>query len=65
MRTDTGALLHTSDVARILGVAETTVYLWERKGRLRALRTSRGVRLFDPREIERVARERHSKLVSE
>jgi excisionase family DNA binding protein len=41
----------TSEVAQILHVSEGTVRLWERVGRLRAVRTARGVRLFDRDEV--------------
>lgn len=41
----------TSTAAHILRVSEGTVRLWERTGRLRAVKTSRGVRLFDRAEV--------------
>ena len=50
--------LLTSEVARILDVSPETVRLWERLGRLPALKTARGVRIFDRRDVERLARER-------
>lgn len=54
------ALLLTGDVARILEVSPDTVRALERLGRLPALKTKRGVRLFDRRDVERLrlARER-------
>lgn len=55
-----GAALLTGDVARILEVSPDTVRLWERQGRLPALRTVRGVRLFDRRDVERLATERRA-----
>jgi excisionase family DNA binding protein len=48
----------TTEAAHILAVSAETVRLWERAGRLPALRTSGGVRLFDRRDVERLARER-------
>ena len=54
------ALITTSQAARILGVAEVTVRGWERAGRLQAIRTGHGVRLFDVEEIERLAIEREA-----
>jgi len=51
-------LVFTSEAARILEVSPETVRLWERAGKLAALRVSGGVRLFERSEIEKVARER-------
>ncbi len=50
--------LTTTDAARIAGVAANTIRLWERLGRLPALRTASGVRLFARADVERVAAER-------
>ena len=50
--------LLTSEAARILGVAPQTLRLWEKLGHVKALKTAAGVRLFDPRDIERLARQR-------
>jgi excisionase family DNA binding protein len=47
-----------SEVSRELGVAASTVREMERDGRLKALRTSRGVRLFDASEIAKIAAQR-------
>ena len=58
------APLLTSEVARINAVAPETVRLWERSGRLRAVKTAGGVRLFDRRDVERLAREREAKRVT-
>jgi DNA-binding transcriptional MerR regulator len=44
----------------MLHVSPETVRLWERSGHLRALRTEGGVRLFDRRDVERLAREREA-----
>jgi excisionase family DNA binding protein len=50
----------SGEAAQILDVSVDTVRLWERQGRLRALKTTHGVRLFDRQEVERLARERQS-----
>lgn len=52
--------LLTSEVARILEVSSETVRVWERLGRLPALKTGRGVRLFDRGDVERLAAERRA-----
>lgn len=51
-------LLTPGDVARICVVSPDTVRLWERKGKLRGLRTESGIRLFRRRDVERLAAER-------
>jgi len=51
-------LLLTSDVARILSVSPDRVRALERLGQLPALKTENGVRLFDRRDVERLANER-------
>lgn len=43
--------LLTSEVARLLDVSPETIRLWERLGRLPAIKTERGVRLFDRRDV--------------
>lgn len=48
----------TTEAARLLRVSAETIRLWERQGRLPAIKTERGVRLFDRRDVERLARER-------
>ena len=60
MNSDTTLLL-TSDAAYILKVAPDTVRYLERTGRLRAWKTSRGVRLFDKRDVDRLALERQAR----
>ena len=50
-------LLTVGDVARRLQVMPDTVRELERRGRLRALRTEGGVRLFRKADIERFAQE--------
>jgi excisionase family DNA binding protein len=47
-------VLLTSEAARVLGVSPDTVRLWERIGRLPAVKTDRGVRLFNRADVERV-----------
>jgi excisionase family DNA binding protein len=46
--------LTISTAARILGVAESTVRQMERRGRLPAIRTETGVRLFRRGDCERI-----------
>ncbi len=48
----------TTEAAHVLGVSPETVRAWERLGRLPALKTARGVRLFDRLDVERLACER-------
>lgn len=48
----------TSEAARILDVSPETIRTWERTGRLPAVRTRKGMRLFDRRDVERLAQER-------
>jgi DNA-binding transcriptional MerR regulator len=50
--------LLTATVARIHGVTPATVRYWERSGKLRAVRTEDGVRLFAREDVEQLARER-------
>jgi excisionase family DNA binding protein len=51
----------TNEAAVILGVSAETVRFWERTGRLPAVKTSGGVRLFNRCDIERLASEREAK----
>jgi excisionase family DNA binding protein len=53
-------LLTAGDVAKLIRVAPSTVRLWAETGRLSAIRTAGGVRLFDRLEVERFAREREA-----
>jgi excisionase family DNA binding protein len=39
-------LILTSEAANLIGVSANTIRYWERTGRLPALKTSHGVRLF-------------------
>ena len=57
-------LVLSGEAARILNVSVDTVRLWERLGRLPALKTATGVRLFDRRDVERLARARGGPEVS-
>ena len=57
--------LTTSDTARILNRAGATVLYYERTGRLKAIRTQGGMRLFERSDVERLARQLHSKKISD
>ena len=48
----------TGDVARVLDVSTRRVQQLEAEGVLRAVRTPRGLRLFDPLEVEALRRQR-------
>ena len=50
----------TTEAAHILKVSPETIRHWERIGILPAVKTERGVRLFDRRDVEQLARERQS-----
>lgn len=50
--------LTVSTVARILNAASETVRAWERAGKLPAIRTASGVRLFLAVDVERFAIQR-------
>ena len=63
MKTRSCPLL-TSEAARILKVSPQTLRLWERLGRIDALKTAAGVRIFDPRDVERLAQEREARQAS-
>jgi DNA-binding transcriptional MerR regulator len=54
--------METSDVARTLGVAVTTLRKWEREGKLTPpIRTMRGRRLFDPEMVEELRMQRQAR----
>jgi excisionase family DNA binding protein len=53
--------LLTGEVARLLGISAVTVRLWERTGRLPALRASSNVRLFKAKDVERLKIEREAR----
>ena len=46
-------LLTTSEFGRFFGVSADAVRLWERLGKVKAIRTAGGQRLFTDREVER------------
>ena len=50
--------LMTSAAARVAGVAKETIIYWEKTGKLPAIKTSNGRRLFLRADVERVAKER-------
>ncbi len=53
--------LLTGEVARATGVAGATVIAWERSGKLAALRSASGVRIFRRADVERLAAEREAR----
>jgi len=60
---DTTTLLSVAEVAKMLDRTPDAVRAMERKGRLRAMRTRSGLRLFDPGDVLNLARERHAQSV--
>ncbi len=46
--------LKTSEVAKLLFMSESGVRKWEREGRLKALRTATGQRLFHRKDVEKL-----------
>jgi excisionase family DNA binding protein len=54
-------LLTCADVARLLNVVPDTVRELERRGRLKAIRTPGGVRLFREAEVQRFAEARKAR----
>jgi len=58
MPEQTKDLLLAAGVARLCGVTPATVRLWERTGRLPAVRTADGVRIFRREDVTRLASER-------
>jgi DNA-binding transcriptional MerR regulator len=54
-------LLRTSDVARRLGVSSVWVRVLESQGRIPALKTVTGCRVFRSEDVDRVADEREMK----
>ncbi len=53
--------LMTTETARELKVAPQTVIQWERSGKLPAVKTTNGRRLFRRSDVERVKREREAR----
>ena len=51
----------TGEVSRETGAAGATVIWWERSGKLTALRTASGVRLFRRADVEKLVAERIAK----
>jgi DNA-binding transcriptional MerR regulator len=56
--TDEDEFLMTTHAARELEVAPQTIILWNNQGKLSAIRTANGVRLYKRQDIERLKRER-------
>ena len=54
--------LSTSDAARLLNRASDTVRYYERTGKLEAIRTHGGMRLFRLEDVEKFAAEQKAKL---
>jgi excisionase family DNA binding protein len=52
--------LTTTDAAHAIGVSAETIRLWEKLGKLPAVRTESGLRLFSRKDVDRVAREYRS-----
>lgn len=50
--------VQTGEAARILHVSEETVREYDRRGVLKARRTTRGVRIFEREDVERLRRSR-------
>lgn len=57
----TTPLMLTGDVSRALDVSPEMVRYLERTGRLTAVRTGRGTRVFDRAQVEQFAREREGR----
>ncbi len=55
----------TSDTARALNRAAATVLYYERCGKLKAIRTQSGVRLFERADVERLAHQLKKKEADE
>lgn len=51
-------ILIASEAARILGLTPATVRYLENHGKLKALKTASGVRIFDRSQVELLARAR-------
>jgi DNA-binding transcriptional MerR regulator len=51
--------LSVSAAARMLAKSENTIRLWERTGKLIAIKTETGTRIFSRAEIERLAAEQY------
>lgn len=53
-------LIQTSEAARLCQVSTAMILLWERSGQLPALKTARGIRLFDRDTVARFAQARQA-----
>jgi len=51
----------TGEAARLVRVGEMTIRRWANTGKLHVVRTAAGLRVFDRRELERVAAARATK----
>jgi DNA-binding transcriptional MerR regulator len=51
----------TGEVARLAEVVPATVRLWEKQGKLAAVRTTSGVRLFNRADVEAIIRSRKAR----
>jgi excisionase family DNA binding protein len=58
-------LLTVTDVAHRLGISSESVRSYERHGKLKALKTAGGMRLFEIHEVENFARDREAKRLLE
>ena len=61
LTTNISELIFTGQAALICQVSPQTIRWWDRIGRLSAIKTVNGVRLFDRHDVERLARERESR----
>ena len=52
------SLLTSQDAARLAGVSAATVRTWEKTGKLPAVRTAGGIRLFTREDVNRVIAQR-------
>jgi DNA-binding transcriptional MerR regulator len=57
-------LLMSADVAKQAGVTSEMVRVWERAGRLRAMRTLSGVRLFRQADVTRLLKQRQRRAAA-
>jgi excisionase family DNA binding protein len=57
--------LQTYEVAKRVGYSSETIRLWERQGRIPAIKTSRGMRLFLEEDVARLEAELRRKAARE
>jgi len=57
---DMDTFLTTLDAAKILQVSPDTIRVWERRGKLPAIRTQGGMRLFRREDVELLATQRQT-----